>query len=70
MRNRKVSPRRPLRSKRRGRFSFTALLAAALLAVPAATATAVQSPGTTGSTVAAAQRLDITMQAQQQSNWC
>ncbi|ALU93211.1 hypothetical protein WQO_07505 [Streptomyces globisporus C-1027] len=70
MRNRKVSPRRPLRSGRRGRLSFTALLAAALLAVPTATATAVQSPASTGSTVAAAQRLNITMQAQQQSNWC
>ncbi|GGZ58903.1 hypothetical protein GCM10010328_36980 [Streptomyces rubiginosohelvolus] len=70
MRNRKVSPRRSLRSGRRGKLSFTALLAAALLAVPAATATAVQSPATTGSTVAAAQRLNITMQAQQQSNWC
>ncbi len=67
MRNRRVSPRRP------GRFSFTALLAAVLLAVPAGTATAAQSPAGSapvGSTVAAAQRLDITMQAQQQSNWC
>ncbi len=58
MRTRRVRP---------GRFSFTALLAAVLLAVPAATATAAQAPGPT---VAAAQRLDITMQAQQQSNWC
>ncbi|MFE7340100.1 papain-like cysteine protease family protein [Streptomyces griseus] len=60
MRNRRVRP---------GRFSFTALLAALLLAVPAGTATAAQSPAGAGST-AAAQRLDITMQAQQQTNWC
>ncbi|KUJ67353.1 hypothetical protein ACZ90_29015 [Streptomyces albus subsp. albus] len=48
MRNRRVRP---------GRFSFTALLAAVLLAVPAGTATAAQSPVGAGSTVAAAQRL-------------
>ncbi|MFD5205183.1 papain-like cysteine protease family protein [Streptomyces sp. NPDC058375] len=65
MRNRKVSPRR---TGRPGRFSFTALLAAVLLAVPAGTATAAPSSDTAG--VTAAQRLDITMQAQQQSNWC
>ncbi|MFF6910381.1 papain-like cysteine protease family protein [Streptomyces sp. NPDC012389] len=63
MRNRRIRPRR---------LSFTALLAAALLAVPAATATAAQSPSASqdGVTVAAAQRLNITMQAQQKSNWC
>ncbi|GGY19572.1 hypothetical protein GCM10010342_01530 [Streptomyces anulatus] len=61
MRNRRVRP---------GRFSFTALLAAVLLAVPAGTATAAQSPDGAGSAVAATQRLDITMQAQQQTNWC
>ncbi|PCG83970.1 hypothetical protein CIB93_21990 [Streptomyces sp. WZ.A104] len=67
MRNRRVRP---------GRFSFTALLAAALLAVPAATATATASPSPAPSTeradlgIAAAQRLNITMQAQQKSNWC
>lgn len=61
MRNRRFRP---------GRFSFTALLAAVLLAVPAGTVTAAQSPDGAGPTVAAAQRLDITMQAQQQTNWC
>ncbi|MBT2377248.1 hypothetical protein J7E90_07675 [Streptomyces sp. ISL-111] len=68
MRNRRIRPRR---------LPFTALLAAALLAVPAATATATataaQSPSASqdgGVSVAAAQRLNITMQAQQKSNWC
>ncbi|MEV7843142.1 papain-like cysteine protease family protein [Streptomyces cyaneofuscatus] len=63
MRNRRI---------RRRRLPFTALLAAALLAVPAATATAAQSPSASqdGVTVAAAQRLNITMQAQQKTNWC
>ncbi|MFE2293641.1 papain-like cysteine protease family protein [Streptomyces sp. NPDC059452] len=63
MRNRRIRPRRS------GRFSFTALLAAALLAVPAATATATTAEPAS-QTVAAAQRLNITMQAQQKSNWC
>ncbi|MEU1328148.1 papain-like cysteine protease family protein [Streptomyces microflavus] len=58
MRNRRIRPRR---------FSFTALLAAALLAVPAATATAAEPAS---QAVAAAQRLNITMQAQQKTNWC
>ncbi|MEU0158418.1 papain-like cysteine protease family protein [Streptomyces sp. NPDC006261] len=63
MRNRRIRPRR---------YSFTALLAAALLAVPAATATAAQSPSASqdGVSIAAAQRLGITMQAQQKTNWC
>ncbi|MFJ4962026.1 papain-like cysteine protease family protein [Streptomyces sp. NPDC088729] len=62
------------RRVRPGRFPFAALLAAALLAVPAATATAVTAPPAqppkAPAAVAAAQRLDITMQAQQKSNWC
>ncbi|MFJ9684186.1 papain-like cysteine protease family protein [Streptomyces bacillaris] len=62
MRNPRIRPRR---------LSFTALLAAALLAVPAATATAAEPAARDGGvSVAAAQRLDITMQAQQKSNWC
>ncbi|MCX4678057.1 hypothetical protein OG413_22535 [Streptomyces sp. NBC_01433] len=63
MRNRRIRP---------GRFPFTALLAAVLLAVPAATATAAQTPAVTSdsSAVAATQRLNITMQAQQKTNWC
>ncbi|MFC9860786.1 MULTISPECIES: papain-like cysteine protease family protein [unclassified Streptomyces] len=63
MHNRRIRP---------GRFPFTALLAAVLLAVPAATATAAQTPAVTpdSSAVAAAQRLNITMQAQQKTNWC
>ncbi|MGW5290759.1 papain-like cysteine protease family protein [Streptomyces bacillaris] len=66
MRNRRIRPRR---------LSFTALLAAALLAVPAATATATATAAEPaaqdgGVAIAAAQRLDITMQAQQKSNWC
>ncbi|MEE1793352.1 papain-like cysteine protease family protein [Streptomyces sp. BE308] len=63
MHNRRIRP---------GRFPFTALLAAVLLAVPAATATAAQTPAVTpdSSAVAATQRLNITMQAQQKTNWC
>ncbi|MCX4968659.1 hypothetical protein OHA98_28655 [Streptomyces sp. NBC_00654] len=63
MRNRRIRP---------GRFPFTVLLAAVLLAVPAVTATAAQNPAVTpeGSAVAATQRLNITMQAQQKTNWC
>ncbi|MCR8943659.1 hypothetical protein NW249_16145 [Streptomyces sp. OUCMDZ-4982] len=64
MRNRRIRPRR---------LSFTALLAAALLAVPAATATATAAEPAAqdgGVSIDAAQRLDITMQAQQKSNWC
>ncbi|MER6771146.1 papain-like cysteine protease family protein [Streptomyces bacillaris] len=66
MRNRRIRPRR---------LSFTALLAAALLAVPAATATATATAAEPavqdgGVAIAAAQRLNITMQAQQKSNWC
>ncbi|MDX3373869.1 papain-like cysteine protease family protein [Streptomyces sp. ME02-6991-2A] len=60
MRNRRIRPRR---------LPFTALLAAALLAVPAATATATAAEPASQA-VAAAQRLNITMQAQQKSNWC
>lgn len=64
MRNRRVRPRR---------LSVTALFAALLLAVPAATATAADlnrpAPAAAG-TLAAAQRLNITMQAQQKTNWC
>lgn len=63
MHNRRIRP---------GRFPFTALLAAVLLAVPTATATAAQTPAVTpdSSAVAATQRLNITMQAQQKTNWC
>ncbi|WP_371632412.1 C39 family peptidase [Streptomyces sp. NBC_01259] len=62
MRNRRVRPRR---------LSVTALLVAVLLAVPAATATASdQSRSAPIATLAAAQRLNITMQAQQKTNWC
>lgn len=71
---------------RSGRFPVTAVLTALLLAVPATTATAAQtaptpvttttssSTATTAtsstSSIAAAQRLNITMQAQQKTNWC
>lgn len=73
-----LSPARPRRVRRRPRtarrrFTFTALAAATLLAVPAAVATAAApaAPGARGGAEAlAANRLNITMQAQQQSNWC
>ncbi|MFD9883674.1 papain-like cysteine protease family protein [Streptomyces alboflavus] len=67
-------------SSRRRRLSALAVAAAAFLAVPAATAAA--APHDTSSTVApaasgaadpsvlAAKRLNITMQAQQKTNWC
>ncbi|MGW1429044.1 papain-like cysteine protease family protein [Streptomyces sp. NPDC002431] len=57
---------------RRGRFLAATALAAALLAVPTTTATAAPAPAapTQASPLAATQRLNITMQAQQKSNWC
>ncbi|MFF2961433.1 papain-like cysteine protease family protein [Streptomyces sp. NPDC057963] len=70
MRNRRIRP---------GRLPVMAALAALLLAVPTATASAAQTPTTTasaarstttGSSIAATQRLNITMQAQQKTNWC
>ncbi|MET9920577.1 papain-like cysteine protease family protein [Streptomyces sp. NPDC059605] len=79
MRNRRIRP---------GRFPAAAVLAAVLLALPTATASAARLPATTApaphATVAAApadpaatadgiaatRRLDITMQAQQKTNWC
>lgn len=69
MRNRRI---------RTGLLPAMAALAAALLAVPTATATAAQHPTpaatarsvTAGSSVAATQRLNITMQAQEKTNWC
>jgi hypothetical protein len=60
-------PPRP-RQPRRRRLSVTALAtAAALLALPTATASA---SATAAATASAAKRLDISMQAQQKSNWC
>lgn len=74
MRNRRIRP---------GRLSVTAVLAAVLLAAPTATAAADQhhhasaaaagqqfTASTTTGTLAAAQRLNISMQAQQKTNWC
>ncbi|MFJ6013567.1 papain-like cysteine protease family protein [Streptomyces sp. NPDC092952] len=57
---------------RRGRFLAATALAAALLAVPTTTATAAPAPAAPAqaSPLAATQRLNITMQAQQKSNWC
>ncbi|MGZ2361296.1 C39 family peptidase [Streptomyces sp. 372A] len=65
---------------RPGRLSATAVLAALLLAVPTATATAADQPRTATAPVrtasaptaalAATKRLNITMQAQQKTNWC
>jgi hypothetical protein len=53
----------------RRRLSTAALIAAALLAVPTATATAAPSATSTAAATAA-DELDITMQAQQKTNWC
>ncbi|MFF4083065.1 papain-like cysteine protease family protein [Streptomyces sp. NPDC001777] len=82
MRNRRIRP---------GRLSATAVLAAVLLALPTATASAARltaptapaaavpapraaaAPADTAAPangIAATRRLDITMQAQQKSNWC
>ncbi|NGO68392.1 papain-like cysteine protease family protein [Streptomyces boncukensis] len=62
---------------RRRRATVAAAAAAALLAVPATVATAAPGPADgagggarTEQQTLAAKRLDITMQAQQQSNWC
>ncbi|MGV9881982.1 papain-like cysteine protease family protein [Streptomyces sp. NPDC003006] len=69
---------------RRRRLSALAVVAAALLAAPTATAapapapvtsaapTALEASGTSaaGPSVLAAKRLNITMQAQQKTNWC
>ncbi|MFD7620005.1 papain-like cysteine protease family protein [Streptomyces sp. NPDC059802] len=69
MRNRRI---------RTGLLPAMAALAAALLAVPTASATAAQHPtpaatarsAIAGSSLAATQRLNITMQAQEKTNWC
>lgn len=74
MRNRRVTP---------GRLSVTAVLAALLLVAPTTTATAADrhpaattvadrhhAPAAATGTLAAARRLDISMQAQQKTNWC
>ncbi|HCA85666.1 MAG TPA: hypothetical protein DEQ61_09330 [Streptomyces sp.] len=54
-----------------GRFSVVAAVAAALLASSAVTATAAPDDRSQSRTAAnAAKRLDMTMQAQQRSNWC
>ncbi|WP_328899638.1 MULTISPECIES: papain-like cysteine protease family protein [unclassified Streptomyces] len=69
---------------RPARLSVTAVLAALLLAVPTATATAADQPRIAAATataqvrtasaptaaLAATKRLNITMQAQQKTNWC
>ncbi|MFV0130451.1 papain-like cysteine protease family protein [Streptomyces sp. HMX112] len=57
------------------RLTLAALLAAALLTAPATTAGAAPVPAPAAATAAdqhsaAAKRLNITMQAQQKSNWC
>lgn len=69
----------------RRRLSALAVVAAAVLAVPTATATATAAPAphapaavapqdtsyaTSGAQALAAKRLNITMQAQEKSNWC
>ncbi|WP_371529828.1 C39 family peptidase [Streptomyces sp. NBC_01283] len=65
----------------RRRLSALAVVAAALVAAPAATATAAPDsppsvsasaavPGTDAPSLLAAKRLNITMQAQQKTNWC
>ncbi|MFF1710645.1 papain-like cysteine protease family protein [Streptomyces sp. NPDC058268] len=65
----------------RRRLSALAVVAAALVATPAATATAAPDsppsasasaavPGTDAPSLLAAKRLNITMQAQQKTNWC
>ncbi|MFE6777340.1 papain-like cysteine protease family protein [Streptomyces sp. NPDC057702] len=61
-----LRPRRA-RGSRRRRLSVTALAAVALLAAPAATATAAPDDSREAR---AANRLNITMQAQQKTNWC
>ncbi|MFE7621607.1 papain-like cysteine protease family protein [Streptomyces sp. NPDC057496] len=80
MRNRRIRP---------GRLPAAAVLAAVLLALPTATASAARLPATTATApqaavaaaapadpaapvngIAATRRLDITMQAQQKTNWC
>ncbi len=62
------------RGTRRRWLSAAALSAAALTAIPAAPATAAPAPTGTAATaphaVAAANRLNITMQAQEKTNWC
>ncbi|MFG3255589.1 papain-like cysteine protease family protein [Streptomyces sp. NPDC048172] len=63
----------PLTRRRRRRLTLAATAAAALIAVPAAVATAApDTPAATDGTPRAlgAKKLDISMQAQQMSNWC
>ncbi|MEV8313156.1 papain-like cysteine protease family protein [Streptomyces sp. NPDC059900] len=73
--------RRSSRYGRRRRLSALALVAAALVTAPAATATAAAAPDSSPSvsvrgteadapSLLAAKRLNITMQAQQKTNWC
>lgn len=53
------------------RFALATLVTAALLALPTATATASDAHGTAGTpALLSAKQLNISMQAQQQSNWC
>ncbi|MGI5346765.1 papain-like cysteine protease family protein [Streptomyces sp. CA-250714] len=67
-------PRRDDRGRtRRRRITLAAGTAAALLALPTAIATAAPdgtAPSTDGPRPLAAKRLDISMQAQELSNWC
>ncbi|WKX69734.1 papain-like cysteine protease family protein [Streptomyces sp. XD-27] len=72
-----VSHASRIRGRRGRRLSVAALAAAALLALPTATASAAHAPGSgTKDTKAVAaedlyyNQLDITMQAQQKTNWC
>lgn len=60
---------RIIRYSGRRRLSALALVAAALVAAPAATATAAPDDPSATSALAA-KRLNITMQAQQKTNWC
>ncbi|MFE0135907.1 papain-like cysteine protease family protein [Streptomyces sp. NPDC059037] len=55
------------RYSRRRRLSAVVVVAVALVAAPAATATAGPAPGPSA---LAAKRLNITMQAQEKTNWC
>ncbi|MEU2723225.1 papain-like cysteine protease family protein [Streptomyces smyrnaeus] len=68
-------PRDGVGRTRRRRLALVAATAAALLALPTAVATAAAPGGSAPTTTdpartLAAKRLDITMQAQQMSNWC